>query len=177
MKHCFSLFFFRTYKNSLKLEFTTKKQLCESKVADILFQGFYWVRKRWTVHQKFELFPGLPLDHNLKFQKIFIEPHIVILISGISYVLWKYAADKCSVMSDSLQPHGLLPSRLLCPWDFPGKNTAVGCHFLLQGIFPTQGSNPGLPYCSYSVDIKYYVKTIFKTFQELWKKLWCDLSI
>ena len=31
--------------------------------------------------------------------------------------------------------------RLLCPWDFPGKNTGVGCHFLLQGIFPTQRSN------------------------------------
>ena len=37
--------------------------------------------------------------------------------------------------------------RLLSPWDFPGKNTGVGCHFLLQGIFPTQGSNPGLPHC------------------------------
>ena len=33
------------------------------------------------------------------------------------------------------------PTRLLCPWDSPGKNTGVGCHFLLQGIFPTQGSN------------------------------------
>ena len=42
-------------------------------------------------------------------------------------------------MSDSLQPHGLLPVRLLCPWDFTGKNSEVGCHFLLQGIFPTQG--------------------------------------
>ena len=31
-----------------------------------------------------------------------------------------------------------------CPWDFPGKNTGVGCCFLLQGIFPTQGSNLGL---------------------------------
>ena len=31
---------------------------------------------------------------------------------------------------------------LLCPWDFPGKNTEAGCHFLLQGIFRTQGSNP-----------------------------------
>ena len=41
----------------------------------------------------------------------------------------------CSVMSDSLQLHGLWPTRLLCPWDFTGKNTAVGCHFLLQGIF------------------------------------------
>ena len=34
-----------------------------------------------------------------------------------------------------------------CPWNFPGKNTGVVCHFLLQGIFPTQGSNPGLPHC------------------------------
>ena len=32
-------------------------------------------------------------------------------------------------------------TRLCCPWDFPGKNIRVGCHFLLQGIFPTQGSN------------------------------------
>ena len=42
---------------------------------------------------------------------------------------------------DSLRPLGLQPARLLCPWDFPGKNTGVGCHFLLQGLFPTQGSN------------------------------------
>ena len=33
------------------------------------------------------------------------------------------------------------PTRLLCPWNFPSKNTGVGCHFLLQGIFPTQGLN------------------------------------
>ena len=38
-------------------------------------------------------------------------------------------------------------ARLLCPWDSPGKNTGVGCHFLLQGIFPTQESNPGLLHC------------------------------
>ena len=46
-----------------------------------------------------------------------------------------------------LQVHGLQPARLLCPWDFPGKNTGVGCHFLLQGIFPTQRSNTGLLHC------------------------------
>ena len=34
------------------------------------------------------------------------------------------------------------------PWGFPGKSTGVGCHFLLQGIFPTQGLNPGLLHCS-----------------------------
>jgi len=38
------------------------------------------------------------------------------------------------------------PTRLLRPWDFPGKSTGVDCHFLLQGIFPTLGLNPGLPH-------------------------------
>ena len=52
-----------------------------------------------------------------------------------------------SVVPDSLRPHGLWPTRLLCPWDFPGKNTGLGCHFLLQNIFPTQGLNPGLLHC------------------------------
>ena len=42
-----------------------------------------------------------------------------------------------SVVSYSLRPHGLQPARLLCSWDFPGKNTGVGCHVLLQGIPPT----------------------------------------
>ena len=48
----------------------------------------------------------------------------------------------CSVVSDSLQPHGLQPARLHCPWNFPGKNTEVGCHLLLQWVFLTQGSRP-----------------------------------
>ena len=52
-----------------------------------------------------------------------------------------------SVVSNSLQPYGLLPARLLHPWEFPGKNNGVGCHFLLQGTFPTQGLNPGFPHC------------------------------
>ena len=56
-------------------------------------------------------------------------------------------SDLDLVVSDSLPPHGPLPIRLLCPWNSPGKNTGVGCHFLLQGIFPAQGSNPGLPHC------------------------------
>ena len=47
-------------------------------------------------------------------------------------------------MSHSLQPHGPYPTRLLCPWDSPGKKTGVGSHTLLQGIFLTQGSSPRL---------------------------------
>ena len=53
---------------------------------------------------------------------------------------WQDLVCVCS----TLQPHGLQPTRLLCPWDFPGKNTRAGCHLLLQGIFPTQGSNTSL---------------------------------
>ena len=51
-------------------------------------------------------------------------------------------SESHSVVSNSLQPHGLYS-----PWTFPGQNTGVGSLFLLQGIFPTQGLNPGLPHC------------------------------
>ena len=70
-------------------------------------------------------------------------------------------------MSNSLWPHGLLPTRLLCPWDSPGKNTGVGCHFLLQGVFLTQGSNPGLPHCS-----KHF--TIWTILHIRWTKYWSN---
>ena len=46
-----------------------------------------------------------------------------------------------SVVSNSLWPHGLEPTRLLCPWDCTSKNSGVCCHFYLQGISPTQGGN------------------------------------
>ena len=51
-----------------------------------------------------------------------------------------------SVVSNSLLPHGLQPTRLLCPWNSLGKNTGVGCHSLLK-IFPNQESNLGLLHC------------------------------
>ena len=44
-------------------------------------------------------------------------------------------------MANCLWPYGLQPTNLLCPWNSPGKNTGAGCHFLLQGIFLTQGLN------------------------------------
>ena len=53
----------------------------------------------------------------------------------------------CSVVSDSLWPHGLELTRLLCPWDIPVKNIGVGNHSLLLGIFLTQGSKLGPPHC------------------------------
>ena len=52
----------------------------------------------------------------------------------------------CSVASNSLQPHGLWPPGSSVHGHSPGKNTGVGCHALLQGIFPTQRSKSGLPH-------------------------------
>ena len=58
---------------------------------------------------------------------------------------------KCSEVTQSCltlcDPLDGSPTRFLHPWDFSGKNTGVGCHLLLQGIFPTQGLNPGLLHC------------------------------
>ena len=62
---------------------------------------------------------------------------------------WKKTESR-SVMSDSLWPHGLQPTRLFCPWDSPGKNTGVGIYSLLWGIFPNQGLNLHLLHCSLS---------------------------
>ena len=57
----------------------------------------------------------------------------------------RYVCCGCSfAQSNSLWSHELYHARLLCPWSFPGKNTGVGCHFLLEGVFHTQGSNPHL---------------------------------
>ena len=52
-------------------------------------------------------------------------------------------SESCSVMSYSMGPHGLYS-----PWNSPGQNTGVGSRSRLQGIFPMQGLNPGLPHCS-----------------------------
>ena len=50
-------------------------------------------------------------------------------------------AQLCPTLCDPID------TRFFCPWDFLSKSTEVGYHFLLQGIFPTQGLNPGLPHC------------------------------
>ena len=52
-----------------------------------------------------------------------------------------------SCPTQSCDPMDCSPPGSSVPGDFPGKNTGVGCHALLQGIFPTQGSNPGLLHC------------------------------
>ena len=56
------------------------------------------------------------------------------------------SVDSWSVQYSHESESGSEVTQSFLAWDFPGKNTGVGCHFLLQGIFPTQGSNPG-PHC------------------------------
>ena len=82
---------------------------------------------------------------------LFILAH---LISEVFYLvlIWIYFTNWCCCLVFKLcltllRPHRLQPTRLLCPWDFPGKNTGLGCHFLFQGIFPTQGLNSHFLLC------------------------------
>ena len=60
---------------------------------------------------------------------------IFIYIPMYMYTHRDICCSSHSVVSSSLRPHGLWPPQLLCPWDFPGKNTGVGCHFLFQYIY------------------------------------------
>ena len=62
------------------------------------------------------------------------------ILTSVKALKWN-ESESCSVVTDSLRPHGLYR-----PWNYPGQNTGVGSCSLLQGIFPTQGSNPGLPH-------------------------------
>ena len=86
---------------------------------------------------------------------------VCVHVAHLGYMIWLYheptpptnltvvhslcfcVCQVASVMSDSFWPHGL-PARGLFPWDSPGKNTGVGYHAILKGIFLIQGLNPGL---------------------------------
>ena len=82
-------------------------------------------------------------DGNMIFFVFFFQPllkSVYLLGSPPHPPIWVLLAvwlldrlySVASVVSNSLQPHGLQPTRLPCPWDSPGKNTGVGCHYLLQ---------------------------------------------
>ena len=67
----------------------------------------------------------LSLDHHY----LFAFPSLSFLLQSIG---WTVPYQVTSVVSNSVRPHRQQPTRLSCPWDSPGKNTGVGCHFLLQ---------------------------------------------
>ena len=97
------------------------------------------------------------------------------MICGLTRV-----SESCSVVSDSLRPHGLYS-----PWNSPGQDTGVGSLSLLQGIFPNQGSNSGLPHgrqISLSAELKpkntgvgslFLLQQIFLTQESNWGLLHC----
>ena len=84
---------------------------------------------------------------------------------------------KCQLLSSVrlLRFHGLQPTRLLYPRNSPGKNTGVGCHSLLQGIFPTQGSNLGLLHCRQFIYHLSHQGRMY-TRMNLMQYLWCFLG-
>ena len=89
------------------------------------------------------------LDVQFKFTEFELFYHINFFLTIERIVLWilyklvheSEVAQSCPTLCDPMD------TRLLRLWDFLGKSTGVGCHFLLQGFFPTQGSNPGLLHC------------------------------
>ena len=74
------------------------------------------------------------------------QPFLIILLFLKNFKKAVRACQVTSVVSNSLRPFGLQPPRLLSSRESPGKKNGVGCHSLLQGIFPTQGSNLCLIY-------------------------------
>ena len=84
------------------------------------------------------------VSENLKLSKINEILKLFITVSFFKMMGCQISilrVKSCSVVSNCLRPYRLQPTRLLCPWDSPGKNAGVGCHALLQRIFPTQGLN------------------------------------
>ena len=123
-------------KACLKLNIQKTNILTSSPITSWKINGGKW--KQW--HILFTWAPKITEDcdcsHEIK-RHLLLGRKVVTNLVCVSH----------SVMSDSLQPHGLQPASLLCPWNSPGKNTGRGNHSLLQGIFLTQGSSPGLLHC------------------------------
>ena len=87
-----------------------------------------WITNKVLLHSTGSYTQYSGIKHNGKYyEKEYINTHTYVCVLGHS------------VMSDSLQSHGLQPARLPCPWGFPGKTTGVGSLFFLKGIFLFQG--------------------------------------
>ena len=113
-------------------------------------QGFMSSGPVWaSVFKGPRMWPGVAIlmvcvvgwDGQFLVPEAYEQPCIVQILQGA----WESISH--SVVFNSLQTHGLWPSRLLWPGNYPGKNTGVGCHSLLQGIFLTKGLNPHLLHC------------------------------
>ena len=116
----------------------------------ILLHSFYQLinnsQSNSSIHSQLDSEECLSIHLHLSFISYSnaTKSDLYFLISPVLLLLDTYSMCACSVMSNSLQPHGLQPTRFCCPWNFPGKNIVVGCHFLLQGLSPIQGWTPCL---------------------------------
>ena len=101
-----------------------------------MYYSEYYISGKFAIllHEKYEI-----SKHRESVLKNFVHPWIMCVCACMCMLSCVHLF--CDPMDYSNPPH---PTRLLCPWNFPDKNTGVGCLTLLQGIFSTQGSNLGL---------------------------------
>ena len=111
-----------THRGRKSTNFQKQRLSILTRILSVLYLGFLY---QFSDHKHIEI----PL----------VVPWLFLVIMSVKV---KSENESGSVVSDSLRPH-----RLYSPWHSPGQNTGVGTLSLLQGIFPTQGSNPGLPHC------------------------------
>ena len=147
------------YRGCLEISSTVCVERQGNRIVDNLLQNQTksYVQARVTVSHK-EMVESLRVEENrskiLRERETLKLPWYHFLYCSFSEILtislgypydvkWSESVGR-SVVSVSLLPHGLQPTRFLCPWPSPGKNTGMGSHSLLQGIFPAQRSNPGL---------------------------------
>ena len=123
---------YRIILTSLKI-YTNTHTPPHSKMVN---RDYFLVVESWMIHFLFLGFSGFVLLYS---GGSGLESQFLLLFYDMK--LYAYMCAKSLQSCPTLRHHGLWPIRLLCPWDSPGTNTGVGCLFLLQGIFPTQGSN------------------------------------
>ena len=111
----------------------TTEMLSFSNVELIIFVG-QEIRSSWGRLTLLRSWVGRSFQKSIVKEMPSHSFQLTYICEGCCAVLY-FVAQSCS-----LQPCNLQPNRFRCPWDSPGKNTGVSCHFLLQGIFPTQGS-------------------------------------
>ena len=90
------------------------------------------------------IFLSLKCKKKIVAWEIHLETLVTLWQKMVQALIFKWKSESCSVMSDSLWPH-----EGYSPCNSPGKNTGVGSYSFLQGILPTQGSNPGLLHCGW----------------------------
>ena len=105
-----------------------------------------WVAIFFCKKDPCKTFKHFPLHLEIFFGIIYLIsskiPHLVVTRN----FLWHGQKIESEVKNHSVMSNSLQPCGLYSPWNSPGQNTGVGSCSLLQGIFPTQGSNPGLPH-------------------------------